>query len=74
MAGNGGALRGMAVMFARIFCLIRLGRLDEARKTVRQMSALWPEFTLSAWRHRMPYRPHVADTIFALLRQAGYPE
>ena len=58
----------------RIYCLLKLGRLDEARETARQLLATWPGETLSALRCRSPHRTHVVDMGIALLRQAGIPE
>ncbi len=64
----------IAALNARIYCLVRLGRLDEAKGTAQQVLAIRPDFTLSAFRRRMPTRAHVADTLIDLLRQAGIPE
>jgi adenylate cyclase len=61
-------------LHGRIYCLIELGHLEEARETARQYLAIWPDFSLSAWRRRLAYRAHVADRLIALLRQAGLPE
>jgi adenylate cyclase len=59
---------------ARAHCLVRLGRLDEATETERQYLALHPGFTLTAYRLRSPFCPHVTDMIIDLHRQAGVPE
>jgi adenylate cyclase len=58
----------------RIQCLVRLGRLDEARERTPQYLATYPDFTLSVFRRRVPFSAQVADTIIGLLRQAGIPE
>ncbi len=63
-----------ASLHARIYCLVRLGRFEEARENVRQLLAIWPHFTLSAYRRRLVFRAPVADTIIGLLRLAGVPE
>jgi hypothetical protein len=55
-------------------CLVRLGRLEEAKETQRQYLVMHPDFTLSGYRTRMPFRGHVADTIIDLHRLAGVPE
>jgi adenylate cyclase len=54
-------------------CLVKLGRIDEARQMALQLRAIWPE-TLSGLRQRVPSRPHVTDASIALLRLAGLPE
>ena len=61
-------------LHVQICCLVMLGRLDEAKEMAQQELALWPNFTLSAWRPRLPQRARIMDTIFGLLRQAGSPE
>jgi adenylate cyclase len=69
-----GRLNWRSALQPRIYCLLRLGRLDEARETARQLLANWPGETLSALRCRSPHRAHVVDMGIALLRQAGIPE
>ncbi len=61
-------------LFVRVQCLVTLGRLDEAKETMRQVLAVWPGATLSAFRQRLPHRAQFADTTVGLLRQAGMPE
>jgi adenylate cyclase len=56
-----------------IQCLVKLGRIDEARQMAQRLRAIWPE-TLSVLRRRFAHRPHIKDAVIALLRQAGLPE
>jgi adenylate cyclase len=63
-----------AALQARIFCLVRLGRLDEATDTARQFLVIWPDFSLSAFRRRTPFRADIFDMMLEMLRQAGLPE
>jgi tetratricopeptide (TPR) repeat protein len=63
-----------SALLARIYCLVRLGRLKEAKETARQLLAASSQSTLSAFRRRLPHRAQVVDAIIGLLRQAGYPE
>jgi adenylate cyclase len=61
-------------LHAQACCLVKLGRLEEAKGTARQFLAIWPHFTLSEFRRRTPFCAQVADTIIGLLRRAGFPE
>ncbi len=61
-------------LHVRIYCLVKLGCLDEAKQTARRVFAIKPQYTLSARRRAMPHRAHVIDLGIALLRQAGLPE
>jgi len=63
-----------SAMQSRIYCLLKLGRVDEARRTAQRLLVNWPGETLSAMRCRSPHRAHVVDLSIALLRQAGLPE
>lgn len=69
-----GMPNGRTALTSRICCLVLLGRLDEAAETVQHVLALWPYFTLTAFRRRTPLRPDVAERIIAAMRQAGLPE
>ena len=65
---------GGPALLVLIYCLVRLGRLDEARQTVQQMLTIWPQLTIAAYRRRSAFRAPVVETIIDLLRRAGLPE
>jgi adenylate cyclase len=60
-------------LIVAIQCLVKLGRIDDARQMALRLRAIWPE-TLSGLRQRFPHRPLVKDAVIALLRLAGLPE
>jgi adenylate cyclase len=52
-----------------------LGMMDEARAAAAEVMRLHPNFTISSWRHRPPYRdPHIIERYVEGLRSAGLPE
>jgi tetratricopeptide (TPR) repeat protein len=56
--------------------LIRLDRTEEARQAAAELMASHPDFRISRYRERWPFRfnQEVADTYAAALRTAGLPE
>ena len=62
-----------STLIVGIQCLVKLGRIDDARQMVLRLRAIWPE-TLSVLGQRFANRAHVKDAVIALLRQAGLPE
>jgi adenylate cyclase len=62
-----------STLLVGIECLVKLGRIDDARQMALRLRAIWPE-TLTGLRQRIPSRPHVTDAIIELLRLAGLPE
>jgi adenylate cyclase len=59
---------------SRIDCLVKLGRLDEAREAVRDFIAQSPDSSLSAFRRDSPRLPKVKEKVLALRRLACWPE
>ena len=54
---------------------VHLGLMDEAREQARQILRLHPEFTISRWRHRPPYRDEAfVERFVDALRKAGLPD
>jgi len=52
-----------------------LDMMDEARKAAAEVLRLHPHFTISAWRHRPPYRdPRIIERYVEGMRKAGLPE
>ncbi len=52
-----------------------LGMLDEARAQANEVLRLHPDFTISRWRHRPPYRDQeVLEYFIEGLRKAGLPD
>jgi adenylate cyclase len=52
-----------------------LGMMDEARAEAREVLRLHPEFTLSSWRRRPPYRDQtIIERYIDGLRKAGLPD
>jgi len=54
---------------------VHLGMMEEAHAEARQVLRLHPEFTISNWRRRPPYRDHaVLERYIDALRRAGLPD
>jgi adenylate cyclase len=54
--------------------LAHLGRLEEARVSVRRRQEMDPKFTIEGLRKRLTYRPEQAQLYLDGLRKAGLPE
>jgi adenylate cyclase len=59
---------------ARVYCLVGLDRIEEARARAQQLVVLYPDASLSAIRRRFPHRPEAVERIVAALRKAEFPE
>jgi adenylate cyclase len=54
---------------------VHLGMMDEARSEAQEVMRLHPEFTISGWRRRPPYRDQaILDRYIEGLRKSGLPD
>jgi adenylate cyclase len=55
-----------------VFIYTELGRAEEARAEVAEILRIIPNFSLEAWRQRVPYKnPADLERMLAALRKAG---
>jgi adenylate cyclase len=55
--------------------LAHLGRIEEARAVAQELLKTHPNFTISRWADRPPYRDHaILERFIEGLRKAGLPD
>jgi adenylate cyclase len=63
-----------SALLTHIEVLVMLERLPEAQEAARTFMSLYPQFSISSWRLRVPLRPSMIEGVVQLMRAAGIPE